>query len=231
MKEGPDISRIAALIGDPARANMLSALMDTRARTAGELATEAGVTKQTASSHLAQLLDAGLLHRDVQGRHHYYRLAGPDVASVLEALMTLSDSRSGRRMRAGPADPSLRKARVCYDHLAGELGVLMFDQMVSGGWIGSEADALSVSAHGWNRLKQIGIEAQDYEGSRRPQCRTCLDWSMRRYHLAGSIGNAILEKILQNGWARRSRGSRAVVFTPDGETRFRRWLDGTPRRR
>lgn len=231
MKEGPDISRIAALIGDPARANMLSALMDTRARTAGELAAEAGVTKQTASSHLAQLLDAGLVHRDVQGRHHYYRLAGPDVAAALEALMTLSDARAGRRLRAGPSDLALRKARVCYDHLAGELGVLMFDRMVSNGWIGSEEDALSVSAPGWKRLKQIGIEPQDFEGTSRPQCRTCLDWSMRRYHLAGSIGNAVLEKIFQNGWARRSKGSRAVVFTPAGEALFRRWLEGAARRR
>ncbi|HAY05366.1 MAG TPA: helix-turn-helix transcriptional regulator [Hyphomonas sp.] len=231
MKEGPDISRVAALIGDPARANMLSALMDTRARTAGELSAEAGVTKQTASSHLAQLLDAGLVHRDVQGRHHYYRLAGPDVAAALEALMTLSDARAGRRLRAGPSDPSLRKARVCYDHLAGELGVLMFDRMTSGGWIGAADDALSVSDLGWKRLKQIGIESQDFEGTRRPQCRTCLDWSMRRYHLAGSGGNAVLERIFQNGWARRSKGSRAVVFTPEGEGRFRRWLEGSARRR
>ena len=228
MKEGPDISRIAALIGDPARANMLSALMDKRARTAGELASEAGVTKQTASSHLAQLLEAGLLHRDVQGRHHYYRLAGQDVAAAIEALMSLANVGTVRRLRAGPKDPALRKARVCYDHLAGELGVLMFDQMVTGGWIGTQAHALSVSPLGWKRLSLIGIGSESLPRSRRPQCRTCLDWSMRRYHLAGSIGSAVLDQLFAQGWARRDKASRAVVFTANGEARFRRWLDAAP---
>lgn len=229
MKEGPDISRIAALIGDPARANMLNALMDKRARTAGELANEAGVTKQTASSHLAQLLDAGLLYRDVQGRHHYYRLASRDVAAALEALMTLADAGAGRRLRAGPKDPAMRKARICYDHLAGELGVLMFDQMMTGGWIGTKADALSVSTLGWQRLETIGVDRESLPRSRRPQCRTCLDWSMRRYHLAGSIGSAVLDQIYAQGWARRDTESRAVLFTADGEMRFRRWLEGARR--
>lgn len=224
MREGPDISRIAALIGDPARANMLSALMDQRARSAGELALEAGVTKQTASSHLAQLLEAGLLRRDVQGRHHYYRLAGPDVAAALEALMSLADTRPVRRLRAGPKDEAMRRARVCYDHLAGELGVLMFDRMLADGWIGTPEGALSVSARGWKRLGEIGIAPEGFARSRRPQCRTCLDWSMRRDHLAGGVGSAVLDRIFAEGWARRDRTSRTVVFTPHGEARFRRWL-------
>ena len=129
MKTGPDIARVASLVGDPARANMLSALMSGRALTASELAQEAGITPQTASSHLAKLEAGGLVEPEKQGRHRYYRLADPDVGGVLEGLAALAARAGHMRVRTGPKDPALRRARVCYDHLAGDLGVQMLESM------------------------------------------------------------------------------------------------------
>src|SRR5436190_9048761 len=129
MKSGPDIARVAALVGDPARANMLTALLSGRALTASELAQEAGVTPQTASSHLAKLESGGLIEPEKQGRHRYYRLTGPDVGQVLEGLAHLAARAGHMRVRTGPKDPALRHARVCYDHLAGDLGVQMLDSL------------------------------------------------------------------------------------------------------
>ena len=129
MKEGPNIASVASLVGDPARANILSALMDGRALTATELAKEAGVTPQTASSHLSKLEKGGLLLPVKQGRHRYYRLSGPDVADVLERLMGLAARTGHVRTRTGPRDPEMRSARVCYDHLAGDRAVWMLEQL------------------------------------------------------------------------------------------------------
>src|SRR5512144_382875 len=129
MKAGPDISMVAALVGDPARANMLTALMSGRALTASELAQEAGITPQTASSHLAKLEAGGLIEPEKQGRHRYYRLTGSDVAQVLEGLAGLAARAGHMRVRTGPKDPALRRARICYDHLAGDLGVQMLDSL------------------------------------------------------------------------------------------------------
>jgi DNA-binding transcriptional ArsR family regulator len=129
MKAGPDIAMVAALVGDPARSNMLTALMTGRALTASELAHQAGVTPQTASSHLAKLEAGGLIEPEKQGRHRYYRLTGPDVAGVLEGLAGLAARAGHMRVRTGPKDPALRRARICYDHLAGDLGVQMLDSM------------------------------------------------------------------------------------------------------
>jgi DNA-binding transcriptional ArsR family regulator len=129
MKAGPDIAMVASLVGDPARANILTALMTGRALTASELAQEAGITPQTASSHLGKLEAGGLIEPEKQGRHRYYRLTGPDVAAVLEGLEGLAARAGHLRVRTGPKEPALRRARVCYDHLAGDLGVQMLDAM------------------------------------------------------------------------------------------------------
>ena len=224
MKDGPDISRIAALMGDPARSNMLLAMLDGRALTAGELAAQAGITKQTASSHLARLLDGGLVAREVQGRHHYYRLGGADVAQALEALLGVSEGRTGARTRTGPRDPALRKARVCYDHLAGELGVLAFDRLLADGVLVRRGEVISVSKAGWARLGEIGVAEEGLAKSRRPVCKGCLDWSMRRPHLAGQVGTALLERIFDRKWAKRVAGTRVIQFTPSGEAGLRTWL-------
>src|SRR5690242_4571115 len=131
MKAGPDIAMVASLVGDPARANMLTALMSGRALTASELAQEAGITPQTASSHLSKLEAGGLVEPEKQGRHRYYRLTGEDIAGLLEMLEGLAARVGHMRVRTGPKDPELRRARICYDHLAGDLGVQMLDSMVS----------------------------------------------------------------------------------------------------
>lgn len=224
MKEGPDIARIAALIGDPARANMLAALIDGRALTARELAETAGVTKQTASSHLSRLTGGGLLTFESQGRHRYFRLANEDVGQALESLMTLSQASGPSRTRTGPRDPALRHARACYNHLAGELGVATYNALVKRRWLKLADDGLALTASGQRAFSDFGIDLDALTSSRRPLCRPCLDWSERRHHLAGSLGVALLSRITDLNWARREKNSRIVRFTPQGERALLAWM-------
>jgi DNA-binding transcriptional ArsR family regulator len=221
MKDGPDISQIGALIGDPARANILAALIGGRALTATELAETAGITAQTASSHLTKLETGGLIRPQKQGRHKYFSLSGPKVAGMLEALMEFAAEQGHLRHRPGPRDKALRKARICYDHLAGSLGVLMFDSLVAGGHLQREQDQVRLTEEGERFLADAGIDMGDLKPSRRPLCRCCLDWSERRDHLAGGLGAHLYDHILEKGWARRDIASRAVLFTPKGEMEFR----------
>ncbi len=224
MKEGPDIAGLAALIGDPARANMLGALMAGKALTAGELALEAGVTPQTASGHLSRLVAAGLLLVEVQGRHRYYRIAGPDVAEALETLDVLA-ARTGRlRARPGPKDAATREARRCYDHLAGTQGVAMFDALLRNGDIAHGPDGLGPSANGRARFVAEGIDMADLESRRRPLCRACLDWSERRPHLAGSLGAALMTMMVKRGWTKPDPKGRAMHFTDKGRAAFDAFL-------
>lgn len=217
MREGPDISQIGALIGDPARANILVALMDGRALTATELAEIAGVTAQTASSHLAKLEAGGLIRPQKQGRHRYFSLAGPKVGHLIESLSIFAADRGHLRHRPGPKDAAMRKARVCYDHLAGDLGVRMFDSLVGRDYLAFDAGKIDLAKSGERFFEDLGIDLPKLRASRRPLCRCCLDWSERRDHLAGSLGAALLGTILTRGWARHDGGSRAVHFTPPGE--------------
>ena len=221
MKDGPNIARVAALIGDSARADILTALMADRALTATELAGIAGVTKQTASTHLAKLVDARLIEVEKQGRHRYFRLAGRDVAQLLESLMGVAFRTGAVRLRSSPREPALRKARVCYDHLAGELAVAAFEAMMARGWFFGHVDEVSLSDAGWDALAGLGIDVSTLQSARRPACRMCLDWGERRHHLAGSVGAAILRHVIDAGWARRTANSRIVVFDPRGEQAFR----------
>lgn len=215
MKDGPSIARIASLVGEPARAEMLTALMGGQALTATELAGLADVTKQTASGHLAKLLEARLLAVEVQGRHRYFRLADRDVAHLLESLMGVAYRAGAVRLKSSPREPALRHARVCYDHLAGELGVALYEGLRRQGWLRGEAEDLAVTRKGGEALARLGIEAD--ANSRRPLCRTCLDWSERRHHLAGGLGAALLQHFYATGWAKRVKGSRVVAFTAAGE--------------
>lgn len=220
MTEGPDIARIGALIGDPARANMLTALMGGQALTATELAQAASVTLQTASSHLSKLEDGGLVRQRKQGRHRYFALADAATGALLEAVMGFAASRGHLRHRPGPKDPALRKARVCYDHLAGDYGVRMLDSLIRRGTIASQEGELTVTEQGRADLGRMGIDLEPLASSRRPICKSCLDWSERRSHLAGTLGKALLTRFLEEGWAKRSEDSRAVEFTRAGESRF-----------
>ncbi len=220
MKEGPDIAQIGSLIGDPARANILTALMGGRALTATELAAAAGVTLQTASAHLAKLEAGGLLTQRKQGRHRYFTLADDRVGKLLEGIMGFAASRGHLRHRPGPREPALRKARICYDHLAGDYGVRMLDSLIEAGSISAVGEGLNLTADGERHLGTIGIDVSGLRSSRRPLCRSCLDWSERRAHLAGSLGKALLSNFLDKGWARRTENSRSIFFTPEGERRF-----------
>ena len=220
MKDGPDIARVAALIGDPARANILSALMDGRALTASELAVEAGVTPSTTSIHLGKLEAGGLVRPQKQGRHRYYALTGPEVAEVLEALMGLAQHTGARRVRPGPRDEALRRARVCYDHLAGEMGVALYDALTARGLLAATQGDVELTETGARFLTEFGVDADRLSGGRRRLCRPCLDWSMRRNHLAGALGAALWDRIQALGWASRVPDSRVIRFTPRGEAAF-----------
>lgn len=220
-------AEIAALVGDPARAGMLHALMDGRALTASELAQVAGITPQTASGHLARLATAGLVSVEKQGRHRYHRLASADVAGMMENIMQVASGLEAMRSPpvTGPRDAALRTARTCYDHLAGRLGVAIADGLVAGGHVELTSDAGLVTDAGVALLGQIGIEIGSLSAShakrRRVLCRPCLDWSERRPHIAGAVGAALCEHSLAEGWIRRIDGSRAVAVTHKGQRVFR----------
>lgn len=222
MKAGPDIALLAALIGDPARANMLAALMSGVALTAGELAREAGITPQTASTHLGRLEAGGLVTFRRQGRHRYVALSGPDVAAVLEGLMGLAARTGQLRTRPGPRDAALREARVCYDHLAGTRGVQMFEALQRMGVVVEAEGTLGLTAEGAGYMAEFGIDVSVLAKARRPMCRACLDWSLRRDHLAGGLGAALLTRLEALGWMRHLPGDRAIRFTPQGMRAFDR---------
>lgn len=227
MKDGPNIVNIAALVGDHTRTAMLTALLAGEALTATELATEANITKQTASSHLAKLLDAGLVSVVNQGRHKYFNLAAPDVAQLLENLMGIAERTGATRIRPGPRDPEMRKARVCYDHLAGDIGVAIYGVFLAQKFIkltdtnDKMGSVMDLTINGRRFCDDLGIDYQVNPKSRRPLCRPCLDWSVRRYHIAGFLGVGILNLCYQKKWARRIEGSRVVKFSPRGEHSLR----------
>ena len=221
MKDGPNIAKIAALLGDTARADALTALMADRALTATELAAIAGVTKQTMSAHLSKLLDAALIAVDQQGRHRYFRLADEDVGDLLESLMGVAFRTGAVRLLSSPREPALRKARVCYDHLAGELGVLAYESLVRNEWLEMSRQGLRPSAAGIGWFRSAGIDTDLALRQRRTFCRPCMDWSERRHHLAGSLGAALLSRVCDAGWAKRDKASRVIRFTANGERRFR----------
>jgi DNA-binding transcriptional ArsR family regulator len=222
MNDGPSIAKVAALIGDHARAAVLTALLADRALTATELAHVAGVTKQTISAHLAKLLDAGLVAVDHQGRHRYFRLADRDVAALLESLMGVAFRTGAVRLKSSPREPALRKARICYDHLAGELGVLAYEALLARKVFKAQAQDLQLTGFGSQWFASLGVDVQALATQRRAFCRPCLDWGERRHHLGGALGTALLHHVMCQGWARRSKASRVVEFTPPGEAAFRK---------
>jgi DNA-binding transcriptional ArsR family regulator len=223
MKAGPDIAMVASLVGDPARSNMLTALMTGHALTASELAHQAGITPQTASSHLAKLEAGGLIEPEKQGRHRYYRLTGPDVAGVLEGLAGLAARAGHMRVRTGPKDPALRRARICYDHLAGDLGVQMLESLKKQRLVRQTRQTIELTGEGRRFMaKELQIDAETLAHPRRPVCKACLDWSERRHHLAGTLGAAVMSRFTELNWAARDAtpGSRVVNFSRNGEKRF-----------
>lgn len=207
------LAAIGSLLGDDTRAELLTALMDGRAHTGGELARHAGVSASTASEHLSRLLDSGMVAVEAQGRHRYFRLAGAHIAELLEtvgAASTPPQPHGGRRA----AD--LTYARSCYDHLAGELAVRIFDQLCRGGHIGGDAHHLHVTTSGFALLERLGVDSDALRAARRPMARACLDWTERRHHLAGAAGAALFTALRATGWVRHGARPRSVVVTAAG---------------
>ncbi len=210
------LAELGALIGDPARANILAALVDGRAFTATELSMIAGVAPQTTSGHLAKLTQANLLAVAKQGRHRYYRLASPQIASMLENMVSLAIGQlPPRHWRPSRLDEAMRRARSCYDHIAGRLGIAIADALIARGDIVLGEDGGEITAAGRRFFMEFGAELET-RGSRRPLCRPCLDWSERRWHLAGAVGAVLYRRCLDLKWVERSRDTRALTITASG---------------
>ncbi len=191
-----------------------------KALTASELALEADITSQTASSHLAKLLERNLLVVQKQGRHKYFQLAGEEVAALLESLLNISSKAECPQVSTGPRNPELRKMRVCYDHMAGELGVSLFNALITQGYISDDQGSFSITELGEIQFGRLGAPIAKMKIQKRPLCKSCLDWSERRFHLAGSLGKWILHDTFKKGWAKKNLDSRVIRFTEDGLCRF-----------
>lgn len=226
MSREPNVAIVASLIADPARSSILMALLDGSARPAGELAYAAGITPQTASSHLAKLVAGGLLAVEAEGRHRYFRLAGPEVAQALESLAVIRPTGPVmRKVLSGEAE-RLRYARCCYDHLAGRLGVALTDVLQNRRFIVAapgKAFHVMPAGHAW--FASIGLDSRALRATPRGLARQCLDWTERKHHLAGPLGNELLRFMCRNGWLRRLQDSRAVQVTPNGLRAIRRHFD------
>lgn len=216
----PDIAYVASLIGDKARSRMLTALMGGKALTATELALEGEITAQTASSHLGKLVEGGLLSMRKQGRHRYFQLSDPAVAEVIERMLTLSVTSSPAKVRTGPRDPHLRQARICYDHLAGELGVRLFDALQQQGLLEIHGDDARLSQSGEIFFTGLGVNLSLLRQRQRPMCKACLDWSEHRSHLAGTLGQWILDDALAQRWFVRRPDSRVIDVSDIGAKQF-----------
>ncbi|KND58243.1 Transcriptional regulator, ArsR family [Candidatus Burkholderia verschuerenii] len=233
----PGLSRIGALLADPGRAAMLWSLMDGTARPAGELTMIAGLSPSAASGHLARLTEGGLLALEVSGRHRYYRIATPDIAAAIEALANLARASAPQRQPERPPSAvplEMRYARTCYDHLAGELAVRVFDGMITRNWLAladgqpdrQGATALDATQEGAQAFAELGIDMKAQRARRRRFACTCIDWSERRPHLGGALGAAFLEACETHGWIEQTAKRRVLRVTPAGRTHFERFLSG-----
>lgn len=211
MVSTSNVAEIGSVLGDPARANMMIALLDGRAWTARELADVAGVSPQTASSHLSRLVNARMVRVAKQGRHRYHRIASGEVAQLIEQMHVAGEALAlSRGSSTGPRDPAMRELRSCYDHLAGRIAVELGGRLL----VGEEA---RLNRDAGMLLGRIGIDLDRLSQGRRVLCRTCLDWSERRPHIAGAVGAAMLSRFSELGWLRRRQKSRALVLTATGE--------------
>ena len=224
MNEPDVVARVAGLLADPARAQILLTLIDGSTRPAGELAFAANISAQSASAHLAKLVEGGLLALQPQGRHRYFQIASPEVASAVESLSSLSNSLPPRRPR-GPAIPKsapvqFLHARTCYDHLAGEVAVRICAAMLEARWLRSKGRDFELTRLGHERLTALDVDLSGARSARRSFARPCVDLTERRPHIGGALGAALLEMYLARSWILRMRGSRAVSVTPKGTQAF-----------
>jgi DNA-binding transcriptional ArsR family regulator len=222
---GADLAKVARLLANPPRAAMVVALLEGRQSAAGDLARIAGVKASTASEHLAELVAGGLVSVRVEGRHRYFTIASPEVAQALEAFSQICPQSEVRTLRQSAEVRALRYARTCYDHLAGVLGVALFDGLQAADWLTSDGDAVAVSTHGRQRLDDLGIDVGSLRDQRRSFARPCLDWTERKPHLAGSLGAALTEVMLDRGWLVRQERRRGLSITAAGKRNFPLHLD------
>jgi DNA-binding transcriptional ArsR family regulator len=213
------LESFAKILGDATRIRMLQLLMEGRALTAKELAYGARVEPATATAHLRRLQEGGLLQVKAQGRHKYFKLASPLVAELMELLMVLAPEQKGRPVGPRVEEP-LRRGRMCYDHLAGELGIGITEALVTQGMLRKEADSFAVTKRGGAWFAELGIDVETARTLRRKFAATCLDWTERRDHLGGALGAALAERLVDLGWIARKRNSRAVTVTETGRKRL-----------
>jgi DNA-binding transcriptional ArsR family regulator len=229
MEVSDRFKSIASLIGEPARAAILWSLLDGKAFTATELAIRADISAQNASMHLKKMVEGDLLTIERQGRHRYYRFSTPEVAYVIESMANLLPSEKKKTIahRDEPALTAITYCRTCYDHLAGKVGVAITDALLKQKLIVAEGSGYNVTARGQKAFAGLGIAVDELRGHKRAFARQCLDWSERRHHLAGALGAALLNYLLESGWVRKSKDSRAVIVTAKGQSGLYEMLNVT----
>ncbi len=225
MPESPNIAALAATLADPVRAGIVTLLMDGRARTVTELGAAFGLAKASTSEQVTKLIDAGFLMASRQGRHKYLTLAGPDIAHLVETMMTLAGDSKGhlpaRTIKTpGPRDPALHEARLCYNHLAGLLGVQLYQSLSARGFLAHGASGLGLSPTGRSFCLSFGLSEPDLAPTRTPLCRDCLDWTERQSHLGGRLGRLVLARMETLDWFRRRPDTRALSLTRTGRRAF-----------
>jgi DNA-binding transcriptional ArsR family regulator len=216
MSSSPDASTIASLISDPSRAAILTALMDGRSHPAGDLAYAANIKPQTASFHLAKMLEANVVSLEKQGRHRYYRIENFEIAKALETLLALSPQPKVNSFKQVTENESLRLARTCYDHLAGKLGVKLMDALVDKGYIIEKSNDILITKDGEIFFESFGIRLDFVRKKRRSFVHKCLDWSERRHHIAGALGHELIERFFELQWIERMEKTRAIRITSAG---------------
>lgn len=228
LADTPDIAYVARSLGDPSRLRILRALLDGRAYSATMLAMEAGIAPSTASAHLGQLVEAGLLRRAVtpprEGRYRYYELAGHEVADLYEALATVTPAIEPASTTPGTPAYDLRRARLCYDHLAGRIGVALMSGLIDRAWLAPHDAGYALTPVGERQLERFGIDLAGLRRGRRRLIRTCADWSEQRPHLSGALGSALRAEIERRDWVERSGLARVLTITPAGRDGFRQWF-------
>jgi DNA-binding transcriptional ArsR family regulator len=217
MHDEPSMSRVGSLIGSPARALMLTELFDGRALTATELAGVASVSPATASEHLSLLLSGGLVAREKSGRHNYYRLASPEIANALEQLAVQTANIDPVAKTIRKTRTPIQNARMCYDHIAGRLGVSIADALVKKGALIELDTDYELTAKGEALFVSLGVKPGDLRRSKRVFARQCLDWSERRHHVSGAVGAALANLAFDRGWVTRAKERRVLIVTPHGQ--------------
>lgn len=210
------IGKISRLIGDPIRMTILWSLLDGRAYTATELSIVTDTSAQNMSMHLSKLVQAKLIAVEKQGRHKYYRLYDQDVAYAVEAMTNLIPAKKQKQDPVGEKYPDIQYCRTCYDHLAGKIGVMVTENLISGGFLVLENKTYSVTKKGEQFFQGLGISVDELQKLRRSFAKPCLDWSERKYHLAGSLGAALLDRMIDMDWLRREKDSRVMILTSTG---------------